>query len=126
MQTVANATGSTSSQTEINERGVQHLKAYHRSFVEFIASASLTGGSKHPFSQSFADLPKLLSELEEMVEDEARHRGKDVEMLLTSCTIARLMNGARTTSCKSAKDRTSVFHSLEVARLAQRFGIVNP
>jgi hypothetical protein len=46
-----------------------------------------------------------------------------VDLLLVSCFAARLLHGARTTSCKSAKDRTSVFHTLEVARLAQQAGL---
>jgi hypothetical protein len=54
------------------------------------------------------------------VEEEKRDRGKLVDLLLHSCIIARAMHGARTTSCKSAKDRTSVFHTLEVARHAVR------
>jgi inositol polyphosphate-4-phosphatase len=48
--------------------------------------------------------------------------GKNVDLLLASCFIARLLFGARTTSCKSAKDRTSVFQTLEVARQAEVWG----
>ena len=58
--------------------------------------------------------------------EEASDGGKLVELLLLSCYIARWMKGARTTSCKSAKDRTSVFQTLEVARLAQRFKLLSP
>ena len=49
-----------------------------------------------------------------MVELEASRPEKRVDLLLFSAYAARLLGGARTTSCKSAKDRTSVFHTLEV------------
>jgi hypothetical protein len=59
------------------------------------------------------------------VEEEKRDRGKLVDLLLVSCYAARILNGARTTSCKSAKDRTSVFHTLEVTKLAERLGVLD-
>jgi inositol polyphosphate-4-phosphatase len=62
----------------------------------------------------------MLDSLADLVEAEAKTRAKLVDLLLVSCFLARAMNGARTTSCKSAKDRTSVFQTLEVARIAQR------
>jgi hypothetical protein len=67
----------------------------------------------------------LLESLEFLVEAEARKGEKLVDLLLVSCYAARLLHGARTTSCKSAKDRTSVFQTLEVVRLAERWGWVD-
>jgi hypothetical protein len=60
------------------------------------------------------------------VEAEARDKAKNVEVLLAGCVAARLLRGARTTSCKSAKDRSSMFHTLEVARLAGRWALLGP
>ena len=60
----------------------------------------------------------------ERVEEEARSGAKRVDLLLVSCRAARLLRGARTTSCKSAKDRTSMFHTLEFARAAQDRGLL--
>jgi inositol polyphosphate-4-phosphatase len=45
------------------------------------------------------------------------NREKTVEILSLSADIARLMNGARLTSCKSAKDRTSMSLTWEQARI---------
>lgn len=59
------------------------------------------------------------------MEEEIRERAKLVDLLLVSCYIARLLNGARTTSCKSAKDRSSVFETLEVTKLAERLGVLD-
>ena len=53
------------------------------------------------------------------MEVEAQECGKAVSaLLLRSAHVARLLHGARTTSCKSAKDRTSVYTTLEVATAA--------
>jgi len=69
-------------------------------------------------TQADALLPEALSALRAAVETEAKKRGKAVsELLLRSAHVARLMHGGRTTSCKSAKDRTSMFQTLEVVRL---------
>jgi len=64
----------------------------------------------------------LLDALDVLVEAEARKGEKHVDLLLVSCYAARLLHGARTTSCKSAKDRSSAFQTLEVARLLERWG----
>jgi len=45
--------------------------------------------------------------------------GKDVGILIHSSMCARKMMGARMTSCKSAKDRTSMFQTYEVSRVMQ-------
>lgn len=118
MQSVSNFKGTTSMQTEINEKGVERLRIYYDAFTEFLASGQ--GNRK-----ALGELPELLHQLAELVEAEKEHPTKLVDLLLTSCWIARLLNAARTTSCKSAKDRTSVFHTLEMVRLAVRTGLLD-
>jgi hypothetical protein len=120
MQTVANAQGDTMIQTDINRKGVASLKAYHARIVDHQRGvAGEAGAGRHQ------QLESLLESLDFLVEAEARSRGKLVDLLLVSCYAARLLHAARTTSCKSAKDRTSVFHTLEVARIAERWGWID-
>ena len=114
MQSIANMTGSTALQTEINRRGVESLHAYHDRFAKF----SLVRAGD-------VELRATLARLNAAVEGEASARGKNVEVLLLACAAARLMHGACMASCKSAKDRTSVFQTLEVARIAQRWGLLD-
>ena len=131
-QSVANVAGSTDLQTEINRKGVADLWAYYHAFAEF-EDQSLTDtvvpprstGSGPSGAATRRQLTELLESLNALVEAEAKDRGKHVDLLLVSSFAARLMNGARTTSCKSAKDRTSVFHTLEVARLAEVRGFLD-
>lgn len=118
VQSIANATGSTTIQTDINERGVEIMRSYFNAYTEFLSTEE---GNKAPS----LELPELLFTLGELVEEEKRGRGKLVDLLLTSCYASRLLNACRTTSCKSAKDRTSVFHTLEIARLAQRSNVLH-
>ena len=66
----------------------------------------------------------MLMDLESLIEAEAHDGGKHVSLLLVSCFCARLLNGARTTSCKSAKDRTSMFQTLEICQHALRCGLI--
>jgi hypothetical protein len=110
-QTVANASGNTDIQTAINRKGLLNLGSYHEAVIkhdtEMVDSTELTS---------------LLKTLGDHVETEAKEKSKVVDLLLVSCHIARLLNGARTTSCKSAKDRTSVFHTLEAVRVVERWG----
>ena len=110
--------GDTKIQTEINRKGVKDLKVY---FDKLVACE----GSSGDVLKGRTQLPALLDSLETLVEAEARSRGKLLDLLLVSCYAARLLHAVRTTSCKSAKDRTSMFLTLEVVRLAERWGWVN-
>jgi hypothetical protein len=151
MQTVANAAGDTSLQTDINRRGLQGLQRYLEAFRGFLereragrAVASLyrsesmldqgsdgrtiNRGSGNADEDDDAALVRLCSELlsslEGLIDSEAILKQKAVDLLMKSCFAARAMNAARTTSCKSAKDRTSMFHTLELVRLAERRGML--
>ena len=53
-----------------------------------------------------------------VVQAEAARPEKNVDLLLLGSRVCQKLGGARTVSCKSAKDRTSVYHTLEVAHLA--------
>lgn len=122
MQSVANAAGTKAVdvQTEINRKGVVGLRTYYEACIKDSVNME-----EAPSQNRFGELPSLLASLEEHVETEAKQRGKLVDLLLVSCYIARLLNGARTSSCKSAKDRTSMFHSLEVVRFAERWDFID-
>jgi hypothetical protein len=122
-----------SAQQKLNAK----VNTHHKNMVPVESSSNVVvggggGGGVHSGSSMnsrkvrfFTDetkIPLLLNSLEFLVEAVAKEKGKIVDLLLVSSFAARLLNGARTTSCKSAKDRTSVFHTLEVARLAERMG----
>jgi inositol polyphosphate-4-phosphatase len=113
MQSVANSTGSTSIQTEINRVGAKELRSYFDLYRH---------NQLGPVDEA---LPKLLDSLDHLVEVEGRLKSKNVNLLLESCYIARMLNGARTVSCKSAKDRSSMFQTLEVTCVALRNGWID-
>ena len=115
MQTLANATRSTGLQTEINRQGVSDLESYFRNTHKLV----------HLPTSAQEEIPAMLGKLAFLVEEEARSGQKCVDLLLTSCRIASLLNGARTTSCKSAKDRTSMFQTLEVAQQAEAMSLID-
>jgi len=117
IQTVANAKKMTKVQTEINQRACQELKVYYARCLALEGSGA--------FSKLSSDIPSLLTQLEQLVEGVATKRTKEVDLLLVGCLAARLLGGARTTSCKSAKDRTSIFFTLEVSDQAARAGLLN-
>ena len=153
MQTLANKAGDTSLQTDINRKGLEGLKQYLEAFREFrqhekrtstpltrtgttlleINGAATTNdgaGVEERKSSSEADdaaantCAVLLASLESLINLEASlDRLKTVDILMKSCFAARLLKGARTTSCKSAKDRTSMFYTLELVRLAEERGL---
>jgi len=85
-------------------------------------------GSESPTAGRDGEVSQLdqVSALVQQVKQRAVNvtEAKDVEILILSALAARLMGGGRTTSCKSAKDRTSMFQTLEVYRWLEWIGQV--
>uniref|UniRef100_A0AAR2LGZ1 phosphatidylinositol-3,4-bisphosphate 4-phosphatase n=1 Tax=Pygocentrus nattereri TaxID=42514 RepID=A0AAR2LGZ1_PYGNA len=100
-QTIAERFGDISLQERINQRNFDILEAYYKSL-------SL------PCFQTQADVKELLETLGQNVVTKKR---KNVEILWLAGAICRRLNGIRFTSCKSAKDRTSMSVTLEQCAL---------
>uniref|UniRef100_A0A673VK95 phosphatidylinositol-3,4-bisphosphate 4-phosphatase n=1 Tax=Salmo trutta TaxID=8032 RepID=A0A673VK95_SALTR len=100
-QTIADRFGDISLQERINQRNFEILDSYYKSL-------SL------PCFQTRTDLKDLLGTLGQNVVTKKR---KNVEILWLAGTICRRLNGIRFTSCKSAKDRTSMSVTLEQCAL---------
>uniref|UniRef100_A0A8D2ZV33 phosphatidylinositol-3,4-bisphosphate 4-phosphatase n=1 Tax=Scophthalmus maximus TaxID=52904 RepID=A0A8D2ZV33_SCOMX len=100
-QTIAERFGDISLQERINQRNFEILEAYFKSL-------SL------PCFQTQTDIKELLETLGQNVVTKKR---KNVEILWIAGTICRRLNGIRFTSCKSAKDRTSMSVTLEQCAL---------
>uniref|UniRef100_A0A8K9UE97 Phosphatidylinositol-3,4-bisphosphate 4-phosphatase n=1 Tax=Oncorhynchus mykiss TaxID=8022 RepID=A0A8K9UE97_ONCMY len=100
-QTIADRFGDISLQERINQRNFEILDSYYKSL-------SL------PCFQTQMDLKDLLGTLGQNVVTKKR---KNVEILWLAGTICRRLNGIRFTSCKSAKDRTSMSVTLEQCAL---------
>uniref|UniRef100_A0A8C9XRT2 Inositol polyphosphate-4-phosphatase type II B n=1 Tax=Sander lucioperca TaxID=283035 RepID=A0A8C9XRT2_SANLU len=100
-QTIAERFGDISLQERINQRNFEMLEAYCKSLIL-------------PCFQTPTDIKELLETLGQNVVTKKR---KNVEILWIAGTICRRLNGIRFTSCKSAKDRTSMSVTLEQCAL---------
>ena len=106
-QTLANLAGHTAFQNSIISSGFVALKDYQRRL----------GNRSHIDS---AALSTEMAKLHELVQEQCSQGGKSVALLTSSCLCARLLGGVRLTSCKSAKDRTSMFQTLEAATICRQ------
>ncbi|XP_073678504.1 type II inositol 3,4-bisphosphate 4-phosphatase-like [Garra rufa] len=107
-QTFAERFGDISLQERINQKNFEILEGYYKSLTNTVPSECL------PCFQTQTDIKEVLDTLGQNVVTKKR---KNVEILWLAGMICRRMNGIRFTSCKSAKDRTSMSVTLEQCSL---------
>ncbi|XP_058242123.1 type II inositol 3,4-bisphosphate 4-phosphatase isoform X4 [Hemibagrus wyckioides] len=107
-QTIAERFGDISLQERINQKNFDILETYYKSLGDRMPLECL------PSFQMQPDVKDLLETLGHNVVTKKR---KNVEILWLAGAICRRLNGIRFTSCKSAKDRTSMSVTLEQCAL---------
>uniref|UniRef100_A0AAZ3QRK1 Uncharacterized protein n=1 Tax=Oncorhynchus tshawytscha TaxID=74940 RepID=A0AAZ3QRK1_ONCTS len=107
-QSLAERFGDSSLQERINLRSCEMLKSYYKTLRDKLPNLTL------PCSRSPLAVEDLLCSLEQSLEMKKR---KNVEVLWLAASVCRRLNGVRLTSCKSAKDRTSMSVTLEQCML---------
>ncbi|XP_076023777.1 type II inositol 3,4-bisphosphate 4-phosphatase-like isoform X2 [Genypterus blacodes] len=98
-QSLAERFGDSSPQERVNQESCERLKAYCHRLRDRL-----------PHMAGIQSLSDLLSSLHHSVESRKR---KNVQVLWIAASVCRTVNGVRLTSCKSAKDRTSMSVTLE-------------
>jgi hypothetical protein len=142
MQSVAQAVGSTTLQDEINKESLSSLRNYLEDYADYVQKPEpileSPQGSAHSSISSRSEPSAVASSLIRMeevvtVEPMSVHQiyallgeledqlavsiqsGKNVRFLLLTSQLCDLLFAGRTASCKSAKDRTSMFVTFELA-----------
>merc|ERR1711871_518880 len=111
-QSMAVVFGNTSSlqyQQDINRRNLQRLQRY---YAKYHAHALSMGVDTEVFNQVDYNLGRLAAEVAT-----SKLNKKNFRVLMLAADLARELGGARITSCKSAKDRTSMAITHEQSRI---------
>ncbi|XP_043530082.1 inositol polyphosphate 4-phosphatase type II isoform X2 [Chiloscyllium plagiosum] len=116
-QTLAERFGDISLQEIINQENFKLLSKYYKIFQENLTSNCL------PQFQTQIDIKELFQSLSQNIQVRKR---KNVEVLKLAASICRRLNGIRVTSCKSAKDRTSMSVTLEQCVILQEEHSLHP
>eukprot|EP01103_Thecamoeba_quadrilineata_P016874 TRINITY_DN5781_c0_g1_i3.p1 TRINITY_DN5781_c0_g1~~TRINITY_DN5781_c0_g1_i3.p1 ORF type:complete len:543 (+),score=88.94 TRINITY_DN5781_c0_g1_i3:1205-2833(+) len=128
-QSIANAVGSTALQKTINLESFQQLELFYQRFKNFHAARYqqlFTAPRGRPLSINgnkaqldFAAVDSHMQKLERLIRMDKKE--KSVELLMITAEISRCLHASRSTSCKSAKDRTGMAITFEQASvLSQR------
>jgi len=111
-QTLANTLGDTSLQDEINNVSLEVLLKYVNSHKTLALSTTPTH-SLPKAEAYFRATEQAMQKLRVAVESSRKDKKKKPSVIILAGEVARRVNGGRLTSCKSAKDRTSMSVTFE-------------
>jgi len=81
------------------------------------AGGGANGRENECLLQSLRRIEELLASVEHAVVQNVLHNDKNLDVIILSERLVRLLRGGRITSCKSGKDRTSMAVTAEHARI---------
>ncbi|KNC47519.1 uncharacterized protein AMSG_02539 [Thecamonas trahens ATCC 50062] len=117
MQTMSNLLGGAQQQQDINEHNLRKLQRYFRKTVLLQRGAF----PNYDYGTPATKIYSLLATIHRTVK--LGKSSKSSALLQRVADVVRMLGGGRVTSCKSAKDRTSMSSTLEHARiLASQYG----
>lgn len=117
--TLSETLGYTREQHRSNWDNFDRLKQYHIRYKKIALTAQNTTPNKTSgiTSSALHNVADLLNSMEESLRKNA---SKNIRILHVAEDICRGLHGIRLTSCKSAKDRTSMAVTLEQCRVLQK------
>lgn len=121
MQTVANTVGKSALQHEINYESLDELRSYYGKYINFRKRHRLADTVQNIEG---VDTDQILELVEKKIQQATTGWLKQMDILILTSGLARLIGGGRVTCCKSAKDRTSMAVTLDQAiLLVQNHGL---
>ena len=112
-QTISNTLGQSAFQDQVNEHFIDILNVYLGYYMNLQIKIN---GSAAVAETDLVELNKTFLELRPAL---TAKKSKKVDIFTITSKLTRRLNGGRLTSCKSAKDRTSMSATLEFATLLQ-------